>query len=279
MSDPRNRCHESKKSVQCHEAFPLASFGSFVAFVLHLGVWFGLSLFVYIWYEVRVHFTLACMSLTSSGCLAMLFHWRLSWILVLCCLWLCFWQVVGLVQREHWLRPVAQSWLGFASKQRNGPRPPTPLDDSQPKTISMHTRTEIRQHLAAGSAPSLLHDRGKAGCGFCPCSPCGCHMAPFCLAPPEPVAEGKGSGLLRRAESHRQLTVQVRWPRLDEPESPPAASKWCFCFLFLLKDLGVSLPWDSRQSVPWTCWRSSPHLAAHLGQSMLGYLFRSLIYW
>ena len=78
MSDPRNRCHESNKSVQCHEAFPLASFGSFVAFVLHLGVWFGLSLFVYIWYEVRVHFTLACMSLTSSGCLAMLFHWRLS---------------------------------------------------------------------------------------------------------------------------------------------------------------------------------------------------------
>jgi len=142
MSDPRNRCHEGKKPVQCHEAFPLASFGSFVAFILHLGVWFGLRSFVYIWYEVRVHFTLACMSLTSSGCLAMLFHWRLSWILVLCCLWLCFWQVVGLVQRERWLRPVAQSWLVFASKQRNGPRPPTPLDESQPKTVNMHTQTE-----------------------------------------------------------------------------------------------------------------------------------------
>ena len=113
----------------------------------------------------------------------------------------------------------------FASKQRNGPRPPTPLDESQPKTVNMHTQTEIRQHLAAGSAPSLLHDRGKAECGFWPCSPCGCHMVPFCLAPPEPVAEGEGSGLLRRAESHRQFTVQVRWPRLDEPESPPAASK------------------------------------------------------
>lgn len=59
MSDPRNCCHESKKPIQCHEAFPLASFGSFIASVLHLGLWFGLSWFVYIWYEVRVHFTLA----------------------------------------------------------------------------------------------------------------------------------------------------------------------------------------------------------------------------
>ena len=53
----------------------------------------------------------------------------------------------------------------------------------------MHTWMGIRQHPAAGSAPSLLHDRGKAGCGFWPYSPCGCPMAPFCLALPEPVAE------------------------------------------------------------------------------------------
>lgn len=122
---------------------------------------------------------------------------------------------------------------------------------------------------------SFLHDRGRLGVDSGLVLP---------VAAPRPSSAGlrpvaeetEGSGLLRSAESHRQLTVQVQGPGLMSP----AHQQILMMLLFFSSSLRtwVSLCHETHASQsPGPADAPSPHLAACPGQCVLGCLVRSLI--